>query len=427
MSGLHPQKQPFLVFADSEGKIYDLPDLFAMAKGATGFILPPKEDFIPLPPGSELFMLPQRHPVGLDPSGEAVTLRENPYGEGSAWAVAAFIAPAHTQLGIAAYEEEDGASPLPLFSYTAVGWSEGRFWVTAFRSDPDPRQDPDGFEMKKIRSKTLRRLRSHPHNRLLQHLGWRCCLTYGCPAAKNLFLSRYEAPLPTSPHCNARCLGCISYQEGPIPVTQPRIEFVPTEEEIAEVAVPHLRKASKAIVSFGQGCEGEPLLQARRVEGAIRRIRSQTSRGTINLNSNASLPEEVGRLARAGLDSLRVTLPTARERYYRAYVRPQGFGLEEVRQSIRMMRGEGRFVSLNYFILPGFTDQEEEVEALLEILGEGVDFIQLRNFNVDPLWFMRSVGFQTSREGIGIKGLIRRVKETFPQIGFGYFNPAVRG
>ena len=56
-----------------------------------------------------------------------------------------------------------------------------------------------------------------------------------------------------------------------------------------------------------------------------------------------------------------------------------------------------------------------------------MDFIQLRNFNIDPLWFMRSVGFQSSREGIGIKGLIRRVKEAFPQMGFGYFNPAVRG
>ena len=427
MSGPHPKEHPSLVFADEEGRIYDLPDLLAMARGATGFILPSKEDFIPLPPGSELFMLPQRHPVGLDPSGEDVTLKENPYGEGPAWAVAAFIAPAHTQLWIAAYEEGDGAPPLPLFSYTAVGWSEGCFWVTAFRSDPDPRQDPDRFDMEEIRKKTLKRLRAHPQNRLLQHLGWRCCLTYGCPAAKNLFLGRHEAPLPTSPQCNARCLGCISHQEGPIPVTQPRIEFVPTEEEIAEVAVPHLRRASKAIVSFGQGCEGEPLLQARRIEGAIRRIRSRTSWGTINLNSNASLPEEVGRLARAGLDSLRVTLPTATQRYYKAYVRPQGFGLREVRESIRTMKREGKFVSLNYFILPGFTDQEEEVEGLLEVLDEGVDFIQLRNFNIDPLWFMRSVGFQASREGIGIRGVIRRVKEAFPHIGFGYFNPAVRG
>ena len=35
-------------------------------------------------------------------------------------------------------------------------------------------------------------------NRLFRHLET-CALTYGCPAAKNLFLCRYEAPLPTSP------------------------------------------------------------------------------------------------------------------------------------------------------------------------------------------------------------------------------------
>ncbi|MBV5345336.1 MAG: hypothetical protein JZU63_07315, partial [Rhodoferax sp.] len=59
-------------------------------------------------------------------------------------------------------------------------------------------------------------------------------------------------------------------------------------QEIAAVAVPHLQRAEHAIVSFGQGCEGEPLLQAQTIAQAIRRIRKKTSRGTINLNSNAS-------------------------------------------------------------------------------------------------------------------------------------------
>ncbi|HBT97093.1 MAG TPA: radical SAM protein, partial [Desulfobulbaceae bacterium] len=78
---------------------------------------------------------------------------------------------------------------------------------------------------------------------MIQHLG-KCCLTYGCPAARNFFLGRFEAPLPTSPRCNARCLGCISLQEsGCCRSTQERITFVPSPAEIAEIAVPHLRQA----------------------------------------------------------------------------------------------------------------------------------------------------------------------------------------
>jgi hypothetical protein len=60
---------------------------------------------------------------------------------------------------------------------------------------------------------------------------------YHCFAAKNIFVGRWEAPLPTSPTCNARCVGCLSLQEGECPASQDRIQFVPTPEEI-EAAVP---------------------------------------------------------------------------------------------------------------------------------------------------------------------------------------------
>ncbi|MFC1817352.1 radical SAM protein, partial [Thermodesulfobacteriota bacterium] len=64
-----------------------------------------------------------------------------------------------------------------------------------------------------------------PGNRLREHLE-NCALTYGCPAAKNFFLGRYEAPLPTSRSCNAGCLGCISLQKsGAISNCQERIKF----------------------------------------------------------------------------------------------------------------------------------------------------------------------------------------------------------
>ena len=103
-----------------------------------------------------------------------------------------------------------------------------------------------------------------------------------------------------------------------------RITFVPSPEEIADVAAPHLAQAEQAVASFGQGCEGEPLLQGPTLLAALKLIRRQVSRGTINLNTNASRPETVARLVAAGLDSMRVSLNSARPEYYAAYYRPRG-------------------------------------------------------------------------------------------------------
>jgi hypothetical protein len=99
----------------------------------------------------------------------------------------------------------------------------------------------------------------------------------------NFFLGRWEPPLPTLPICNAACLGCISMQSEVVPpASQDRITFVPTAEEVTGVAVPHLNRAQRPAVSFGQGCEGEPLLQAKLLEQSVTKIRGKTDRGTIN-------------------------------------------------------------------------------------------------------------------------------------------------
>ena len=65
-------------------------------------------------------------------------LEDNPFQPGEpVQAVAAFMAPAHTSIFTSAYQARTNAPVLPLFAYTAVGWSRDRFWVAAFRSDPD--------------------------------------------------------------------------------------------------------------------------------------------------------------------------------------------------------------------------------------------------------------------------------------------------
>jgi pyruvate-formate lyase-activating enzyme len=390
------------------------------------FSMPSSADLIPLPKGSELFVLPGRLPVACDPdTAEPLLVEDNPFKPGEPiQAVAAFMAPAHTSIFTSAYQSTDNAPLLPLFAYTAVGWSRDRFWVAAFRSDLDKRQDSDQYKQATVERKTTRQLQKHLDNRLIQHLG-KCCLTYGCPAARNYFLGRWEAPLPTSPSCNARCVGCISLQQsGCCPSTQERISFVPSPKEISGMAIEHLNWAEKPIVSFGQGCEGEPLLQAEVIARAISLIRAETSRGTINLNSNASLPISLGKLIHAGLDSLRVSLNSAQEQYYTSYYRPNGYSFSDVLTSIRLMKDAGRFVSLNYFILPGVTDSPGEYDALCSlILSCRPDFIQLRNLNMDPEWYLRTIAFPENAPALGIRPWLKTLQKEFPALKFGYFNP----
>lgn len=423
------RRPPSLVFANRNGEILDYEGLAMAGSSAGAFHQPAPEDLIPLPEGSELFVLPGRLPVGIElDSGEPALLTENPYnGNPNISAVAAFMAPAHTAIYTAAYQTQENAPLLPLFAYTAVGWQDGRFVTAAFRSDRDIRQDPKGFNQQRIDKETAAKLKKYPHNRLIQHLG-KCCLTYACPAARNYFLGRWEAPLPTSPCCNAGCAGCISQQpSGCCPSTQDRIHFVPSASELLEIAVPHLRTAAKAVVSFGQGCEGEPLLQGQTLESSIRQMRAQTDKGTINLNSNASLPDVVERLAQAGLDSIRVSMNSARPDMHRLYYRPKNFSFAEVRQSIEVMKGHGRHVSFNYFILPGFTDDPDEYEALCELIAAcPPDLIQLRNLNMDPEQYLKVVGHAPDKPALGIRRWLELLKEQFPQLKFGYFNPALR-
>ncbi len=427
---MHPTTLPALLFATASGEILEYSGLL-MAGNAAGHIVPPRlDELIELPAGSELFTLPDRLPVGIDPNdNEPALLDDNPYTPGQpVRAVAAFMAPAHTAFYSAAYQTiSPEASMLPLFAYTAVGWAEGKFWVAAFRSDADCRQDADRFQQRVLEQRTRKQLQRHPDNRLIQHLG-KCCLTYGCPAARNYFLGRWEAPLPCSPTCNAACVGCISLQpSGCCPSTQDRITFIPTDREIAGVAVPHLKSAPWAIASFGQGCEGEPLLQAKVMEQSIRLIRQQTDRGTINLNTNGSLPEAVERLAQAGLDSIRISLNSAQPAHHHRYYRPKGFSLTDVCQSIAVMKRYNRHVSLNYFILPGCTDDPAEFDALADLIDTyHPDFIQLRNLNMDPEHYLRVIEHAPLQAPMGILAWLARLKAQFPHLGFGYYNPPLR-
>jgi MoaA/NifB/PqqE/SkfB family radical SAM enzyme len=269
-----------------------------------------------------------------------------------------------------------------------------------------------------------------PRNRLVRHLMDNCVLRYACPAARNLCLGRYEAPLPVSRSCNARCVGCISRRDDSAPfraTPQDRLTFTPSVDELVEVMLHHQSNETNApLYSFGQGCEGEPLTEADLLVETVRVFRAKGGKGTVNLNSNASLPRAVARLAGAGLTSLRVTLNSARPAAYDRYHRPGNYCFGDVRQSIREARSAGVFVSLNLLYFPGITDGEEELEALGELIGAcDVQYVQLRNLNIDPELYLRMQEDLPSGPAVGLVNFCRRLKKIRPGLTFGYFNPAV--
>lgn len=419
---------PRLIYADEEGTIYDHPEL-AMAGAAAGRWEPVGESqCIPLPEGSELFLLPDRLPVGISRAGEFEVLEYDPQNpDQRVCAVAAFMAPAYTATFNAAYKTLPNAPNLPLFAYTAAGFGRDGFEVSGLRIDSLPRQDAASFPPpQRLAAATRKRLRVYNKNRLWQHLGT-CALTYCCPAARNLMLERWEAPLPTSPACNAACLGCLNSQpEGRFPCTQDRITFTPTAAEVAEVAIHHFAKARDPLVSFGQGCEGEPLLQGDLLAEAIYLIRKKHPKGTINVNTNGSLPDVVARLMREGLTSIRVSVNSLLHERHQAYCQPRGWSLADAVASILEVKKAGGFASINLLTLPGVNDRPEEVEALFDLVKTThLDLIQWRNLNIDPEIYLNTLGLKPPEERMGIEPLIKELRLRFPRLRHGYFNPKI--
>ena len=423
-----PSELPFLVVSDVLGHLMPHPTLRLTGRSGGDIVEARIEDCIPLPAGSELFSLPKRLAIGLDlETGHLLPVHEGPEGQ-EIWPAAAFLAPAHTATLMPAYATPDKNAPkLPLFAYAALGWWEGQYWACGVRVDDDPRQDPAIFDYPAIEKIVKERVAASGGNRLLEHIG-HCALVNKCAAAQNGFLGRFELPLPSSPTCNADCVGCLSFQppEAGFPSTQNRLTFTPTPEEIAELAVPHLMKSGLPVVSFGQGCEGDPLMQPQVLEAAIRGIRSQTKRGIINVNTNGSRPAVVKELMAAGLNAIRVSMNSAQPDWYNKYYRPRGYQFSDIKQSLKEVVSAGGKASINYFVFPGVSDREREVEALLDLIQEtGLHLIQWRNLNLDPDLYMQTIGdVLGSGDAIGVSALLNEVRQQFPQVRFGYFNPA---
>ena len=92
---------------------------------------------------------------------------------------------------------------------------------------------------------------------------------------------------------------------------------------------------------------------------------------------------------------------------------------------MEISREMGRFLSVNYFVFPGFTDEVAELSALEQLRDRtGFRMIQWRNLNIDPDLYLECLAW---REGsaLGVRKLMERLKERFPDLLHGYFNPAL--
>lgn len=423
------QRLPYMLYADESGRIYEHPHYRMIGMWGTRFAVPDGDDLMPMPEFSKLFYLPGAAPMGLDPETGRVTVVHEVRAGGKrtrCHGVAAFPESGIVRTHLPAVDYSGKAYTLPTWAYTAVGFRDESYWICGFRIEANDRWDPRNYDDRLLVRAVKEYRRRFGTGPLMQHLE-RCATVNHCFAAKNLFLRRWEAPLPVSRSCNARCIGCLSLQPGDgCTASHERLTFRPSKEELVALACRHLQGTKEAIVSFGQGCEGEPLTEYRLIAESIREIRRQTDRGTINLNTNGSRPERVEAVARAGLDSIRISLNSARPSLYAAYFRPKNYRFEDVMRSIVLAREMGLYTMVNYLVFPGITDQEEELEALRELIRRtGLNFIHLKNLNIDPHVYTSRMKPGGSA-AMGLKNLVRLIQREFPGVELGYFNRALR-
>lgn len=403
------------LIADDNGNIFDVPEAEGVGRVGEDFFKLKPEDLIKLPDSADLMFLPARRAVGFK-RGEFVPLKGQ--------AVSVILPQGYTRTHLPAFRKAHDAKILPLYGYTAVVLYKDELHAAALYTDENHKWDPQHYNTPALKKFIRRVKRDLPENRIVAQVAG-CSLKWHCLTAQNLFYRRWECGIPTSPTCNANCLGCISLQAAECcPSPQSRITFKPTVDEIADVGIYHLSHADEGIISFGQGCEGEPSLMAENICAAIKKIRAATSRGQININTNAGFTAGIKKIVDAGLDSMRVSIISADADNYQRYYRA-GYPLDAVKASIRHALDNGVHVSLNLLYMPGFNDRQSELDAWKAFLDDlPVQMIQVRNLNYDPDEFFRVM--PADKNFLGTKKFLRELKETFPALTVGNFSHYVR-
>ncbi|MCP4504753.1 MAG: radical SAM protein [Deltaproteobacteria bacterium] len=477
--------RPMLLIAHPDtGEILEHPHLEMALDNGLDVVCPGKKDLKPVPEGWDIMALPGTEPIGFDPdTGEFVTLgaftyldKDHQMATITPLAVACHPPPGYVrthhpaahwidvthpdekfkkfgggQLSVfqdvpevdkeadAAEQKKNPASNpkntssggddarpgLPLWAYTAVGYGKHGMVASFFQADETSRWSPDLFYKEELEDKIAARVDEDKENPVLNQIA-QCAKNYLCCCAQNIFYERWEGAVPIAPACTAACLGCISKDpEWDTPTPQKRLKFSPKAEDISRVMIRHLKVAPEPMMSFGQGCEGEPTMYGEALVGSVRLTRAETKRGIININTNGSRPQVIRDAAKEGAQALRISINTFDEEVYTAYYRPGDYTLATVMESLYAGRDAGMHVSINFLIWPGWTDRLAELEKVSELVEDGViQMIQLRNLCVDPGHF-KSILPPREKRGmlLGMKGFVDELHRRHPKLRFGTFNP----
>lgn len=411
--------KPKLLYANQVGEVVNHAEWLPTGRTAHFLTDIQQDEWIQLPEGATLTWLPGTRAVGVHPaSGEFRPLGDDFY------AVGALLPQGFTRLLVPGYvKRKDQETTLPLFGYTAVGWADDNFYVAAHPTDNPQPWDPTQLDEAMVERSVQSMLEKYPTNRLFEHLS-HCALSYGCMTAKNTFVGGLEGALPVSSSCNAGCIGCISEQpdDSPFPSPQTRLDFRPTGSDIVAVMLEHIQANPEGIVSFGQGCEGEPATRWFDIVQAIRMVRAQTRAGYININTNAGLTSGIRAMVDAGLDMMRVSTISALPEHYTAYYKPRGYALDDVAASLQYAANHGVYTSINYLVFPGVSDREEEVEAMVDFLRRtSVKLVQMRNLNIDPEYYLAKIPPQHG-ELVGMRNLIDILTAECPGLQVGSYS-----
>jgi pyruvate-formate lyase-activating enzyme len=407
------------MYANSRGEVIEHPGLKMLCRSGAQWLIPDKNEMILLPRGASLVSLPGFLPVGITGDQHIRCLEMSPADGGQVLAVAALLPQGFTRTLLPACVSPT-QQEMSLLGYAAIGFKNGRIYVAAVQSDEHKKWHPVNYNTEGLPARIQRLLKKYPQNRIYRQLA-HCSLHYGCFTAQNIFYQRWEGGIPTMKSCNADCLGCISESHIGPDSPQQRLQFIPSVKEITEVGQEHLSRASDGIISFGQGCEGEPSLNADKLAAAIRGIRRVCAQGSINVNTNAGFTRGICQMCDAGLDSMRVTIFSCLEHNYNQYHRPRNYNINNVQESIRYAKGQGLFVSLNLLVFPGFTDRPEEIEALLAFVrNNDIDMIQLRNLNFDPDVLLKY--FPNGGEPVGMTQFLAVLQEQLPKVRLGSYS-----
>lgn len=461
--GAGNKSRPMMLVAAPDGQVFEHPLLELAIENGLDVLRPGKKDLKPVPEGWDMMAMPGTKPIGYNPETGAfetvhtfTTTRE----DGTEWtfvpmAVAVHPPPGYVRTHHPAAEYLDLTHPdekfkklgggvlpvlqaeeptpageearpgLPLWAYTAVGYSNKGPMAAFFLADETTRWAPELFYKDNLDELVEKRMAEDPDNPILKQLS-SCAQKYLCTCAQNVFHVRWEGAVPMAPACTSACLGCLSKDpEWDTPTPQKRLKFSPKPDEIARVIAHHLENAEEPMMSFGQGCEGEPTMNGRVITESIRLARERTSRGIIHVNTNASRPDTIRDCARAGLNSIRISINTFDREMYDAYYRPKDYTFDDVMRTFQVAKEEGLYTCINFLIWPGWTDRMDELDRVSALVEDDlIQMIQLRNLCVDPGHYRTVL---PAREGrgmlIGMKGFVDELARRHPNLRFGTFNP----